>query len=263
MRVTQIKSPIARRHDQRETLIGLGLNKLHRSRELADTPVDPRHDQQGPTPAAGGGDRLSGRRRPQSEEANSTMRLNEISDKPGATQPRKRLGRGIGSGLGKTSGKGHKGQKARSGGQRFVGFEGGQMPLYRRLPKRGFKNPFRKEYVVVNVGALQQAIEQGRLDAARPIDEAAMQAAGLFSPAARRRAPAGQGRADGGARRLQVTGASKAAVAAVEKAGGSVSVGGGCRPPPASRVRHRPRRRSPRSRGERRWRPPPSNSPRT
>src|SRR5512134_3774593 len=108
------------------------------------------------------------------------MRLNEIRDKAGATKTRKRLGRGIGSGSGKTCGKGHKGQKARSGGQRFVGFEGGQMPLYRRLPKRGFKNPFRKEYVVVKVGALQRAVDAGRLDAAQPVDEAAMQAAGLF-----------------------------------------------------------------------------------
>jgi large subunit ribosomal protein L15 len=160
------------------------------------------------------------------------MRLNQIGDTPGATRPRKRLGRGIGSGSGKTSGKGHKGQKARSGGQRFVGFEGGQMPLYRRLPKRGFKNRFRKEYAVVNVGALQRAVERGRLDPARPIDEAAMQAAGLFS---RRR---------DGVRLLAkgeltvplhicVTGASKAAVAAVEKAGGGLSLGAAAGTPPA------------------------------
>jgi large subunit ribosomal protein L15 len=153
------------------------------------------------------------------------MRLNEISDKAGATSPRKRRGRGIGSGLGKTSGKGHKGQKARSGGQRFVGFEGGQMPLYRRLPKRGFKNPFRKEYVIVNLGALQKAIEQGRLDVSRPVDEVAMQAAGLYSK-----------RRDGvrllakgeltAALQIQVSGASKAAIASVEKAGGRVFSGG-------------------------------------
>ena len=150
------------------------------------------------------------------------MKLNEIRDNPGATHPRKRLGRGIGSGLGKTSGKGHKGQKARSGGQRFVGFEGGQMPLYRRLPKRGFKNPFRREFVVVNVGALQQAVDQGRLDAAQPIDETAMLAAGLF----RRRRDGVRLLAKGeltATLQLQVTGASKAAVAAVAKAGGSVA----------------------------------------
>jgi large subunit ribosomal protein L15 len=153
------------------------------------------------------------------------MRLNEISDNAGASRPRKRRGRGIGSGLGKTSGKGHKGQKARSGGQRFVGFEGGQMPLYRRLPKRGFKNPFRREYVIVNLGALQNAIERGRLDASHPVDEVAMQAAGLYSK-----------RRDGvrllakgeltAALRIKVTSASKAAIALVEKAGGRVFSGG-------------------------------------
>ncbi len=149
------------------------------------------------------------------------MRLNEIRDNPGATHPRKRLGRGIGSGLGKTSGKGHKGQKARSGGQRFVGFEGGQMPLYRRLPKRGFKKPFRQEFVVVNVGTLQRAVDEGRLDAAQPIDETMMLAAGLF----RRRRDGVRLLAKGeltAAVQVQVTGASKAAIAAVEKAGGRV-----------------------------------------
>jgi large subunit ribosomal protein L15 len=153
------------------------------------------------------------------------MRLNEISDNVGATKPRKRVGRGIGSGTGKTSGKGHKGQKARSGGQRFVGFEGGQMPLYRRLPKRGFKNPFRNEYVVINLGALQRAVEQGRLDASRTVDELAMQAAGLFS----RRRDGVRLLAKGeltAALTIQVTGASKAAIAAVEKVGGSISFTG-------------------------------------
>jgi large subunit ribosomal protein L15 len=149
------------------------------------------------------------------------MRLNEISDNVGATRPRKRVGRGIGSGTGKTSGRGHKGQKARSGGQRFVGFEGGQMPLYRRLPKRGFKNPFRNEYVVISLGALQSAVERGRLDASRTVDELAMQGAGLFS----RRRDGVRLLAKGeltAALTIQVTGASKAAVAAVEKAGGSI-----------------------------------------
>src|SRR5579862_5819775 len=96
------------------------------------------------------------------------MKLNEIRDNPGARRGKKRLGRGIGSGLGKTSGRGVKGQKARTG-VRLKGFEGGQMPLHRRLPKRGFKNPFRKEFQVINVGRLQAAIEAGRLDAAQPI----------------------------------------------------------------------------------------------
>jgi large subunit ribosomal protein L15 len=154
------------------------------------------------------------------------MRLNEIRDNPGARTARKRVGRGIGSGTGKTAGKGHKGQKARSGGGSPPGFEGGQMPLYRRLPKRGFKNPFRKEYVEVNVGALQQAIDRQRLDAGAPVDETALQAAGLF----RRRRDGVRLLAKGeltAALTIEVTGASKAAVAAVEKAGGRVTVTGG------------------------------------
>lgn len=157
------------------------------------------------------------------------MRLNEIRGNPGATHARKRRGRGIGSGLGKTSGKGHKGQKARSGGQRYVGFEGGQMPLYRRLPKRGFNNPFRREFVVINVGTLQSAIERGRLAADKLIDENAMQAAGLFS----RRRDGVRLLAKGELKavlKIRVTGASKSAVAAVEKAGGSIDVSGLFRP---------------------------------
>jgi large subunit ribosomal protein L15 len=160
------------------------------------------------------------------------MRLNQISDKPEATRPRKRVGRGIGSGSGKTSGKGHKGQKARSGGQRFVGFEGGQMPLYRRLPKRGFKNPFRKEYVVINIGAVQRAVERGRLDGSQPIDEAAMRTAGLFS----RRCDGVRLLAKGELTtplQVRVTGASKSAMVAIEKAGGSLSLAADGRPLPA------------------------------
>ena len=84
------------------------------------------------------------------------MRIGELSPAEGAVTSSKRLGRGIGSGLGKTSGKGHKGQWARSGGGVRPGFEGGQMPIARRIPKRGFNNKFRKEYVVVNVGALNE-----------------------------------------------------------------------------------------------------------
>ncbi|MBO7345608.1 MAG: 50S ribosomal protein L15 [Clostridia bacterium] len=83
------------------------------------------------------------------------MRLGELSPAVGATTSKKRLGRGIGSGLGKTSGKGHKGQWARSGGGVRPGFEGGQMPLIRRIPKRGFNNHFRKVYSVVNLSVLE------------------------------------------------------------------------------------------------------------
>src|ERR1700677_5175742 len=106
------------------------------------------------------------------------MKLNEIRDNPGARLKFKRLGRGIGSGKGKTSGKGVKGQKAREG-VALNGFEGGQLPLYRRLPKRGFWNPFRKEYAPVNLGALAKAIEAGKVDATQPITEATLRAARL------------------------------------------------------------------------------------
>ncbi len=83
------------------------------------------------------------------------MKLHELKPNEGSVQTRKRVGRGPGSGLGKTSGKGHKGQNARSGGGVRPGFEGGQLPLFRRLPKRGFNNyEFRTEYAVVNVGDL-------------------------------------------------------------------------------------------------------------
>ena len=108
------------------------------------------------------------------------MKLNEISDNPGATKNRKRVGRGIGSGTGKTSGSGHKGQKARSGVS-INGFEGGQMPIHRRLPKRGFTNIFRKQYVEVNLGRLQAAIDAGKLDAKKPVDSAALLGAGVIS----------------------------------------------------------------------------------
>ena len=149
------------------------------------------------------------------------MRLNELKDNEGATQSRKRVGRGTGSGLGKTSGKCHKGQKARSC-VAIKGFEGGQMPLFRRLPKRGFNNIFAKQFDEVNVGRIQKAVEAGRLYAGKPVDAAALKAAGLTS-----------GKARDGIRLLaqgeistkidiHVAGASKAAVAAVEKAGGSV-----------------------------------------
>lgn len=84
------------------------------------------------------------------------MRLDELQPAEGSKFKRKRIGRGIGSGTGKTSGKGHKGQNARSGGGVRPGFEGGQMPLYRRLPKRGFKNIFAKQYVTINVEQLER-----------------------------------------------------------------------------------------------------------
>jgi large subunit ribosomal protein L15 len=88
--------------------------------------------------------------------AEKTITLSNLKPARGSHQNRKRLGRGPGSGLGKTSGKGHKGHKARTGGGTNPGFEGGQMPMYRRLPKRGFTNPFRVENQVVNLSQLKQ-----------------------------------------------------------------------------------------------------------
>jgi len=150
------------------------------------------------------------------------MKLHELSDNPGANKARKRIGRGIGSGKGKTSGQGHKGQKARSG-VAVKGFEGGQMPLHRRLPKRGFNNIFALKYKVVNVGRLQGAIDAGRLDAGKPVDAAALKAAGIVksAPDGIRLLAKGELKSK---INITVAGASKAAVEAVEKAGGSVTV---------------------------------------
>ncbi len=150
------------------------------------------------------------------------MDLNELRDRPGSRLKSKRLGRGIGSGKGKTSGKGVKGQKAREG-VALNGFEGGQLPLYRRLPKRGFWNPFRKEYAPVNLGALARAIEAGKVDASQPITEDTLRAAGLLSGrklAGVRLLAMGE---IGRAITITVSGASAAAKAAVEQAGGSVT----------------------------------------
>ena len=150
------------------------------------------------------------------------MNLNELRDRPGSRLKSKRLGRGIGSGKGKTSGKGVKGQKAREG-VALNGFEGGQMPIYRRLPKRGFWNPFRKEYAPVNFGALAKAIEAGKVDAGQPITEDTLRAAGLLSGrklAGVRLLASGE---IGRAITITVSGASAAAKAAVERAGGSVT----------------------------------------
>ena len=150
------------------------------------------------------------------------MKLNEIRDNDGATKNAKRVGRGIGSGRGKTSGSGHKGQKARSGVS-IKGFEGGQMPIHRRLPKRGFNNIFRKAYVEVNVGRIQSAVDSGKLDSAKPIDAAALVAAGVISKAKDGVRLLAKGELSAKVD-LHVAGASKAAAAIVEKAGGSVTV---------------------------------------
>ena len=152
------------------------------------------------------------------------MKLNEIRDNAGSTKNAKRVGRGIGSGRGKTSGSGHKGQKARSGVS-INGFEGGQMPIHRRLPKRGFNNIFRKKYVEVNVGRIQSAVDAGKLDASQPIDAAALVAAGVISKAKDGVRLLAKGELKASVN-VTVAGASKAASDLVEKAGGSVTVAG-------------------------------------
>ena len=150
------------------------------------------------------------------------MKLNELRDNPGSRLKSKRLGRGIGSGKGKTSGKGVKGQKAREG-VALNGFEGGQLPLYRRLPKRGFHNIFRKEYAPINLGSIAKAMESGRLAGDAPITEASLEAAGLVRvgklAGVRLLAHGEIGRAV----TITVSGASAAAVAAVQAAGGTVT----------------------------------------
>jgi large subunit ribosomal protein L15 len=154
------------------------------------------------------------------------MKLNEIRDNPGAHYRAKRVGRGIGSGKGKTSGRGGKGQTARSG-VAINGFEGGQTPLHRRLPKRGFNNKiFRKDYQVVNLGRLQQALDAGKLSAERQVDGAALVASGVL----RRQGDGIRLLAKGElttAITIAVAGASQAAIAAVEAAGGKVMMPGG------------------------------------
>jgi large subunit ribosomal protein L15 len=150
------------------------------------------------------------------------MRLNQLSDNPGARKARIRVGRGIGSGKGKTAGRGGKGQTARTG-VAIKGFEGGQMPLHMRMPKRGFNNVHRLNYVEINVGRLQAAIDSGQLAEGAAVDGAALVAAGVI----RRQRDGVRLLAKGEIKAklaLKVAGASKAAIAAIEKAGGSVEV---------------------------------------
>ena len=150
------------------------------------------------------------------------MKLNEIRDNPGARKSRVRVGRGIGSGLGKTAGRGQKGQTSRSGVSIF-GFEGGQMPLHMRIPKRGFNNPFAKDYAEVNLGAIQKMIDAGTLATDGTIDHAALQAAGLARGGKDGVRLLGKGTISQ-ALTFRVAGVSAGARAAVEAAGGSVEV---------------------------------------
>ena len=150
------------------------------------------------------------------------MKLNELSDNPGSSKPRMRVGRGIGSGKGKTAGRGVKGQKARTGVAIKV-FEGGQMPLHRRLPKRGFTNIFATDLNEVNLGRVQQAVDAGKLDIAKPVTLEALIEAGVLSK--RRDGVKLLGRGELTAKlAFEVAAASKSAQAAIEKAGGSVKV---------------------------------------
>jgi large subunit ribosomal protein L15 len=150
------------------------------------------------------------------------MKLNELRDNPGATKKAKRIGRGPGSGKGKMGGRGIKGQKSRSG-VAINAYEGGQMPLYQRLPKRGFNKPNRKEFAVINLGLIEKFLEAGKLDAKAEITEDALVASGLV----RRKLDGIRVLAKGDISKkvtITVTGASKAAVEAVEKAGGKLNV---------------------------------------
>ncbi len=150
------------------------------------------------------------------------MRLNELRDRTGARKARKRVGRGLGSGKGGTSGRGHKGQKSRSGVS-LLGFEGGQMPLYRRLPKRGFNNPFTKDYAELTLGNLERAAAKGIIDAKKPVTEDVLRASGLVRKSRHgvRLLATGELKTK---LTIEVTGATKGAIAAVEKAGGGITV---------------------------------------
>ena len=151
------------------------------------------------------------------------MNLSTLRAPKAANSNKKRVGRGMGSGMGKTSTRGHKGQRSRSGSRMMRGFEGGQMPLHRRLPKRGFTNIFRKAFNEVNLGRVQEAIDAGKLDLAATVDAAALVKAGVL-----RRAKDGVRLLGNGEIKAKiafaVAGASKSAQAAVEKAGGSVTI---------------------------------------
>ncbi len=146
------------------------------------------------------------------------LKLNNIGVPKGMTRDTKRRGRGPGSGQGKTGGRGHKGQKARSGGGIPPWFEGGQMPLNRRIPKRGFTNIFRKTYQVVNI------MDLNRFDEGFEINGAVLADAGLVKYADRRIKILGNGELETKNLNVTVNKASKSAISAIEAAGGKVTV---------------------------------------
>ena len=207
LRVRQVRSPIGRTQDQWATLRGLGLGKIGRERELEDTP------------AVRGMVRKVLALGSQSSLNDGAMKLNELKGKPKSRHASKRVGRGTGSGLGKTSGRGHKGAKSRSGFA-IGGFEGGQMPIYRRMPQRGFTNPTSRDWREVTLGRIQRAVDAKALDLDAVIDAEALQKAGLF-----RKAGDGVRVIQGGGElsakvRLVVSGISSGARAKVESLGG-------------------------------------------
>ena len=145
------------------------------------------------------------------------MKLHELKPAEGSRKDKTRVGRGTGSGCGKTSGRGHKGQKARSGGGVRPGFEGGQMPIYRRLPKRGFKNIWRKEYAEVNVGTLEN------FEAESTVDAVALVEAGILKNVLDGVRILGDGELT---KKLNVKaqGFTKSAIKKIEAAGGTIEV---------------------------------------
>jgi large subunit ribosomal protein L15 len=150
------------------------------------------------------------------------MKLHELRDNDGAAKKQKRVARGPGSGKGKTAGRGIKGQKSRSG-VALGGYEGGQMPLFRRLPKRGFNKPNRLRYAVVNLGLIQKFIDAGKIAAGADLTEDALVAAGLTSHKRDGIRILAKGEITS-ALNLTVSGASQAAMDAVAKAGGTLTV---------------------------------------
>ena len=146
------------------------------------------------------------------------MRLHELSPAAGSKKAVKRIGRGAGSGQGKTAGKGHKGAKARSGYSRQAGFEGGQMPLQRRVPKRGFNNIFRTEYAIVNLSSLEERFEAGAT-----VDSESLKACGLIKKELDGVKVLARGELTK-ALTVKVSAVSEAAKAKIEAAGGTVEV---------------------------------------
>ena len=233
--VRQTASPIRRQASQSATLIGLGLNRIGRTAELNDTPAVrgmiakvahlvetsalSRGLAQPPTRRVGP---LARRLNSRQERLLPMTKLNELSPRPGSTKPRMRVGRGPGSGKGKTAGRGVKGQKSRTGVS-IAGFEGGQMPLHMRMPKRGFNNPNAKRYAEVNLWRLDQALAAGKLDPAQPVDAAALVKAGVIRRARDGVKLLGQGELSGKLA-LTVAACTPRARAAVEGSGGSVTL---------------------------------------